>query len=338
MRIAVNGFGRMGKLLLRRLFDIGLGGSVVLVNDCAASPEAVAFLLEFDSVHGRWDRPVAIADGSLVVAGQAIRLQQVARLEELDLKAEAVDLAVDCTGRFKTVDRLAPYFAAGVGRVLVSAPVKDAQALNLVYGVNHRLYDPDRHRLLTAASCTTNCLAPVVKVVHESFGIAQGSMTTIHDVTNTQTLVDRPHKDLRRARSALTSMIPTTTGSATAIGLIYPELAGRLNGHAVRVPQLNASLTDCVFDLQRPATAAAVNDAFRAAAEGSLKGILGIEDRPLVSADYLNDPRSAIVDGPCTMVVNDSHLKIFAWYDNEWGYVCRMADIVAMVGAGGPAS
>ncbi|MFC3231057.1 ArsJ-associated glyceraldehyde-3-phosphate dehydrogenase [Marinibaculum pumilum] len=333
MRVAVNGLGRMGKLLLRRLFDTGLGDRVALVNEPDADAETAAFLLEFDSVHGRWRQPVAAQDGDLEVDGHRIRLQQVDRLEELDLAGCGIDLAVDCSGRFKSAARLAPYFDRGVETVLVSAPVKETAALNIVYGVNHELYDPARHHLLTAASCTTNCLAPVVKVVHERFGIVHGSITTIHDVTNTQTLVDRPHKDLRRARSALTSLIPTTTGSATAIGLIYPELAGRLNGHAVRVPQLNASLTDCVFELARDTTEAEVNAAFNEAAEGPLRGILGFEARPLVSADYLDDPRSAIVDGPCTMVVNRRQLKVYAWYDNEWGYVCRMADILAMVAA-----
>ena len=224
-----------------------------------------------------------------------------------------------------------PYFAAGVKKVVVSAPVKDGGALNLVYGVNHDLYDSSQHRIITAASCTTNCLAPVVKVIHEHLGIKHGSITTIHDVTNTQTMVDRPAKDMRRARSALTNLIPTTTGSATAITLIYPELKGRLNGHAVRVPLLNASLTDCVFEVERPTTAQEVNDLFKAAADGPLHGILGYEDRPLVSSDFLNDPRSSIVDALSTMVVNGTQVKIYAWYDNEWGYACRLADITRMV-------
>jgi glyceraldehyde 3-phosphate dehydrogenase len=213
----------------------------------------------------------------------------------------------------------------------VSAPVKDEAALNLVYGVNHDRYDPARHRIVTAASCTTNCLAPVVKVLHAEIGIRHGSITTIHDVTNTQVMVDRPMKDLRRARSALNSLIPTTTGSATAIGLIYPELAGRLNGHAVRVPLLNASLTDCVFELERATTAEEINGHFARWAEGPLAGILGFEPRPLVSADFVNDPRSAIVDGPSTMVVNGTQAKVYAWYDNEWGYACRLADVARLV-------
>ncbi|MEQ9257789.1 MAG: glyceraldehyde-3-phosphate dehydrogenase, partial [Roseovarius sp.] len=237
------------------------------------------------------------------------------------------------TGVFKTEAKLAPYFEAGVKKVVVSAPVKDGGAANIVYGVNHEIYDPKAHRILTAASCTTNCLAPVVKVVHEAIGIRHGSITTIHDVTNTQTIVDRPAKDLRRARSALNSMIPTTTGSATAITLIYPELKGRLNGHAVRVPLLNASITDCVFEMERETTVDEINGLFKAAAEGPLAGILGYEERPLVSADYVNDTRSGIVDALSTMVVNGTQVKIYAWYDNEMGYAHRLVDVALMVGA-----
>ena len=223
------------------------------------------------------------------------------------------------------------YFDRGVKRVIVAAPVKDAAALNIVVGVNDHLYDPARHRLLTAASCTTNCLAPVVKVVHEAIGIRHGQITTIHDPTNTNVVVDAPHKDLRRARSAMHSLQPTTTGSATAIALIYPELKGRLDGHAVRAPVLNASLTDCVFELQKPTTAADVNRLFEEAARGALAGILDIEHRPLVSVDYANDTRSAIVDAPSTMVTDGTLLKVYAWYDNEMGYACRMVDLANIV-------
>ncbi|MDG1424230.1 MAG: glyceraldehyde-3-phosphate dehydrogenase, partial [Paracoccaceae bacterium] len=233
---------------------------------------------------------------------------------------------------FKTEAALEPYFAAGVKKVVVSAPVKDGPTANIVYGVNTQVYDPDLHQIVTAASCTTNCLAPVVKVIHENLGISHGSITTIHDVTNTQTIVDRPAKDLRRARSALNSLIPTTTGSATAITLIYPELTGKLNGHAVRVPLLNASLTDCVFEVQRPTDVAEVNELFKAAAEGDLKGILGYEERPLVSTDYTNDPRSSIIDALSTTVVNGTQVKVYAWYDNEWGYAQRLIDVALMVG------
>ena len=207
------------------------------------------------------------------------------------------------------------------------APVKVGDVLNVVVGVNHTLYEPARHRIVTAASCTTNCLAPVVKVIHESLGIRHGQITTIHDPTNTNVVVDAPHKDLRRARSAMLSLAPTTTGSATAIALIYPELKGKLNGHAVRAPVLNASLTDCVFELQRETSAADVNALFAQAARGPLAGILGYEERPLVSADYARDTRSSIVDAPSTMVTDGTLLKVYAWYDNEMGYACRMVDL-----------
>lgn len=329
-RIALNGLGRIGKLVLRDLIDTGAGGEIVLVNDPEGDAAQHALLMEFDSVHGRWATPVRATEGALVIAGRPIALAQERTIEALPLAALGVDIVIDCTGVFKTAAKVAPYFAAGVAKVIVSAPVKDGGALNLVYGVNHHLYDGTQP-LLTAASCTTNCLAPVVKVIHEALGIRHGMITTIHDVTNTQTIVDRPAKDMRRARSALLNLIPTTTGSATAITLIYPELKGRLNGHAVRVPLLNASLTDAVFELERATTADEVNALFAAAAEGPLRGILGFEARPLVSGDFRGDRRSAIVDGPSTMVVNGTQLKVYAWYDNEWGYACRMADIVRMV-------
>jgi glyceraldehyde 3-phosphate dehydrogenase len=329
-RIALNGLGRIGKLVLRDLIDSGAGGEIVLLNDPAGDAEQHALLMEFDSVHGRWRTPVSAGEDGLVINGRPLRLTHEKTIEALPLAALGIDIVVDCTGVFKTAARIAPYHAAGVRRVVVSAPVKDGGALNIVYGVNHHLYDGSQ-TLVTAASCTTNCLAPVVKVIHEALGIRHGSITTIHDVTNTQTIVDRPAKDMRRARSALLNLIPTTTGSATAITLIYPELAGRLNGHAIRVPLLNASLTDCVFEVERPTTAAEVNALFAAAAEGPLKGILGYETRPLVSSDFTNDPRSSIVDAPSTMVVGGTQVKVYAWYDNEWGYACRLADIVRMV-------
>ena len=330
-RIAINGLGRIGKLVLRALVDQGIAGEIVLLNDPVGTPDQHALLMEFDSVHGRWGASIAHDADSLTINGARMRLTAARRIEDLPLAELGIDLVIDCTGVFKTAAKIAPYHAAGVRKVVVSAPVKDGGALNLVYGVNHHLYDPATHHLVTAASCTTNCLAPVVKVIHEAIGIRHGSITTIHDVTNTQTMVDRPARDMRRARSALVNLIPTTTGSATAITLIYPELKGRLNGHAVRVPLLNASLTDCVFEVTRATTEAEVNALFKAAAEGPLKGILGYEERPLVSSDYLNDPRSAIIDALSTMVVNGTQVKIYAWYDNEWGYSCRLADIVRMV-------
>ncbi len=329
-RIALNGLGRIGKLVLRELIDTGIDAEIVLLNDPVGDIAQHALLMEFDSVHGRWATPLSHDDGALILNGQRIPLTHEKTIEALALSKLDVDLVIDCTGAFKTAARLAPYFAAGVRKVVVSAPVKDGGALNLVYGVNQHLYDGSQ-RLITAASCTTNCLAPVVKVIHETLGIRHGSITTIHDVTNTQTIVDRPAKDMRRARSALTNLIPTTTGSATAITLIYPELKGRLNGHAVRVPLLNASLTDCVFELEQPTNVDAVNALFKAAAEGPLRGILGYETRPLVSSDFTNDPRSAIIDAPSTMVINGTQLKVYAWYDNEMGYACRLTDIARMV-------
>ena len=333
-RIALNGLGRIGKLLLRRMVDQGLADQIVLINEPGADIEQHALLLEFDTVHGTWSRDIAAEEDALQIGELSIAFRQEARIEDLPLREMEIDVVLDCTGVFKTEAKVAPYYEAGVKKVIVSAPVKDTGALNLVYGVNHDLYDPQKHDLITAASCTTNCLAPIVKVLHEEIGIKHGSITTIHDVTNTQTIVDKAHKDPRRARSALNSLIPTSTGSATAITLIYPELKGRLNGLAVRVPLLNASLTDGVFEMERETTEEEVNGFFKVWAEGPLKGILGYEERPLVSSDYLNDPRSGIVDAPSTTVVNGTQVKVYAWYDNEWGYTCRMADIARMVAAG----
>ncbi|AHM05718.1 NAD-dependent glyceraldehyde-3-phosphate dehydrogenase [Roseibacterium elongatum DSM 19469] len=326
---ALNGLGRIGKLALRPLLE--RGAHMAWINDALGDPAMHAHLLEFDTVHGRWGAAFDHDADSVTIDG--VRLPFVGTRDLSALPLDGVDVVIDCTGAFKTEARLAPYFAAGVKKVVVSAPVKDGPTANIVYGVNHEVYDPAVHGIVTAASCTTNCLAPVVKVLHEAIGIRHGSITTIHDVTNTQTIVDRPAKDLRRARSALNSLIPTTTGSATAITLIYPELTGRLNGHAVRVPLLNASITDCVFEVERPTTVEEVNALFKAAAEGPLNGILGYEERPLVSADYANDPRSAIVDAPSTMVVNGTQVKIYAWYDNEMGYAHRLVDVALMVGA-----
>ncbi|WP_171124229.1 MULTISPECIES: ArsJ-associated glyceraldehyde-3-phosphate dehydrogenase [unclassified Ruegeria] len=326
---AVNGLGRMGKLALKPLLE--KGAKIAWINDGVGNPEMHAHLLEFDTVHGRWDAEFTYDADSVTINGT--RLPFIGTKDLSDLPLDGVDVVIDCTGVFKTEAKLAPYFAAGVKKVVVSAPVKDGPTANIVMGVNEGTYNPAMHHIVTAASCTTNCLAPVVKVIHENLGIRHGSMTTIHDVTNTQTIVDRPAKDLRRARSALNSLIPTTTGSATAITLIYPELKGRLNGHAVRVPLLNASLTDCVFEVERETTTEEVNTFFKAAAEGELRGILGYETRPLVSTDYTNDERSSIVDAPSTMVVNGTQVKIYAWYDNEMGYAHRLVDVALMVGA-----
>ena len=335
MRIGINGFGRIGRLVFRALWGRP-GIELVQVNEAAGDAATAAHLLAFDSVHGRWPQAVQANTRGFFVGTTPVSFSQEKDPTAVPWREAGVEMVLECSGRFKTPATLQPYFdGVGLKRVVVACPVKGeiagAEALNVVYGINHHLYDPDQHRLITAASCTTNCLAPVVKVVQEGFGIRHGSITTLHDVTNTQVVVDGFKSDLRRARSCLQSLIPTTTGSARAIGMIFPELQGKLNGHAVRVPLLNASLTDAVFELQRPATVEEVNRAFEVAANGELEGILGFETRPLVSVDYVNDPRSAIVDGPSTMLVNGTQLKVYAWYDNEWGYSSRMADLVSHV-------
>ena len=332
-RVGINGFGRIGRLALRAATDRGLL-EVVHVNEISGGVETAAHLLEFDSVHGRWDRDISVDGERLEVAGSTIAFSGCADPGAIDWSDEGVDVVLECTGRFRTLESLSPHFQRGARKVIVAAPVKDDAALNVVVGVNDDLYDPSIHDVLTAASCTTNCLAPVVKVIHEGIGIERGSITTLHDLTNTQTIVDAPHKDLRRARAAGTSLIPTTTGSATAIGLIFPELQGRLDGLAVRVPLLNASLTDCVFEVSRPTAVEEVNGLLSAAASGPLDGILGFEQRPLVSVDFKDDPRSAIVDGPSTMVTGGTQVKVLAWYDNEWGYANRMVELATKVAAG----
>ena len=329
IRVAINGFGRMGRLSLRAaLQQTDPGLSFVHINEPAGDAACSAHLLEFDSVHGRWDAGIQAEDAALTVAGQRMTYSRSLNPAEVDWNG--ADIVLECSGKFKTQDKLAPYFAKGIRKIVVSAPMPETDALNIVYGVNHHLYDG--HAIITAASCTTNCLAPLVKVIHEGLGIRHGSLTTIHDITNTQTIIDAPHKDLRRARALGLSLIPTSTGSAKAISAIFPELRGKLDGLAVRVPLLNASLTDCAFEVERATTVAEVNGLLQAAAEGSLAGILGYEERPLVSIDYVNDPRSSIVDAPCTRVINGTQVKILSWYDNEWGYACRMVDLARLVG------
>jgi glyceraldehyde 3-phosphate dehydrogenase len=303
------------------------------INEPQGDAPTSAHLLEFDSVHGRWPHAIDASDGALAIDGTSMTYSRESKPGDVSWGDLGVDVVLECSGRFRTREALAPYFEQGVKKVVVAAPVKGGGALNVVVGVNDDRYDPDEHDIITAASCTTNCLAPVVKAIHEGIGIRHGSITTLHDMTNTQTIVDAPHKDLRRARAASLSLIPTTTGSATAIGLIFPELEGRLNGLAVRVPLLNASLTDCVFEVERPTTIDEVNGLLRAAADGPLAGILGYEERPLVSVDYKDDPRSSVVDALSTMVVNGTQVKVLAWYDNEWGYANRLGELAAHVGA-----
>jgi len=333
MRVGINGFGRIGRLVVRALReqpDLEL----VHVNEPFADAATAAHLLEFDTVHGRYAGSVSVAEGQLKIDGTSVGFSSFGAPGDVPWQSADVDIVLECSGKFRTAELLAPYFDCGVRKVIVAAPVKDERVLNIVMGCNDDLYDSVVHHIVTAASCTTNCLAPVVKVLHEQIGIERGVITTIHDATNTQVVVDAPHKDLRRARSALNSLIPTSTGSATAITMIYPELAGKLNGVAIRVPLLNASLTDAVFTMNRDVTVEEINAHLRDAAGGELQGILGFEDRPLVSADYTNDTRSGIVDGPSTMVVDGRLVKVLIWYDNEYGYAFRMADLAAKVAGG----
>lgn len=330
IRVAINGFGRMGKLGLRA----GWGNpalEIVHINESRGDAACHAHLLEFDSVHGRWGAGrITAEEHAIVIDGKPIGFSMQPDPAKVDWGAMGIDLVIECTGQHKTAATLQPYFDQGVKKVLVSAPVPDP-AINIVYGINHDRYDPAQHTIITAASCTTNCLAPVIQVLQQGLGIRHGCMTTIHDITNTQTIVDVGHKDLRRARACGQSLIPTSTGSAKAITQIFPELSGKLNGVAVRVPLLNASLTDLVIEAERETTVGEVNALFEAAAIGPLKGILGYEVRPLVSVDYTNDPRSAIVDAPSTMVINGTQVKVLAWYDNEWGYVNRMMELAAYI-------
>lgn len=332
LRIGINGFGRMGRLALRAAWGKP-GLSFVQINDPAGDAATLAHLLQFDSVHGRWDAAIASEGDALVIEGVRIPVSRNRELAATDWSG--CDVVIEASGKFRKPDVLQPYLDQGVRRVVVAAPVKAAGALDVVMGVNHHRFDPAVHRIVSAASCTTNCLAPLVKVIHEGIGIRHGSLTTVHSLTNTQVIVDAPHKDLRRARACGSSLIPTSTGSATAIAEIFPELRGRLDGHAVRVPLTNASLTDCVFEVERVTSVEEVNGLLRAAAEGELAGILGYETRPLVSIDFLHDPRSAIVDALSTLVVNGTQVKLYAWYDNEWGYANRLGELVQLVGRAG---
>ena len=340
MRVGINGMGRMGRLALRAAFgaverpydDPRTGNrlEVVHLNEIKGNAESTAHLVQFDTVQGRWRSDIAAESADRIrINGQQLGFSQHATAAEIPWGDLGVDVVLECTGKFLTPETLQGHLDRGAKRVIVAAPVKVGGVLNIVVGVNHHLYDPAVNHIVTAASCTTNCLAPVVKVVHEALGIRHGQITTLHNPTNTNLVVDAPHKDLRRARSAMVNLAPTSTGSATAIALIYPELKGKLNGHAVRVPALNASLTDCVFELNRATTAEEVNALFAAAAQpGSpLAGILGYEPLPLVSADYARDTRSSIVDGLSTMVTDGTLLKVYAWYDNEMGYATRMVDL-----------
>ncbi|EKO3926002.1 ArsJ-associated glyceraldehyde-3-phosphate dehydrogenase [Vibrio metschnikovii] len=330
IKVGINGFGRIGRLALRAAYDWP-ELEFVQINDVAGDAATLAHLLEFDSVQGRWHHPV-LADGDSIMIGQhKIQTSQQKAIDAVDWSG--CDVVIEATGKHRKTELLNLYLAQGVKRVVVSAPVKEPGVANIVVGVNDHIFNPDQHRIVTAASCTTNCIAPIVKVIHEKLGIEQSSFTTIHDLTNTQTILDAPHKDLRRARACGMSLIPTTTGSATAIVEIFPDLKDKINGHAVRVPLANASLTDIIFDVKRDTTADEVNALLKAASENELKGILGFEARPLVSIDYKGDQRSTIVDALSTMVVGKRMVKIYAWYDNEMGYATRTAELVRNVGS-----
>mgnify|MGYP001064719620 FL=1 len=325
IKVGINGFGRMGRLVLRAAWSWP-EVEFVHINDPAGDAATLAHLLNFDSVHGKWQYSASGQEEQILIDDKVLTTSHNTGIDDTDWSG--CDIVIEASGKMKTRAKLQAYLDQGVKKVLVTAPVKEEGVLNLVMGVNDDLYDANNHDIITAASCTTNCLAPVVKVLQDKIGIKHGSMTTIHDITNTQTILDAPHKDLRRARACGQSLIPTTTGSATAITHIFPELKGKLNGHAIRVPLANASITDCVFELERDVTETEINALMAEAAEGELKGILGYEERPLVSVDYKTDPRSSIVDALSTMVVNNSQLKMYLWYDNEWGYANRSAELM----------
>lgn len=330
IKVGINGFGRMGRLGLRAGW--GTPDYVIShINEPAGSVEQAAHLLEFDTIHGRWNRNLSFDSHKLFIDHDEIGYSMESDSAKIHWDDLGVDIVLECSGRYKTVQSLDAHFKNGAKKVVVSAPVKDPSALNIVVGVNDHLYNHDKNHLITGASCTTNCIAPVIKVLLKNFEIKHGVITTIHDVTNTQRMVDGFHSDLRRARSGLNSLIPTTTGSATAITQIYPELIGKLNGMAIRVPLLNSSLTDCVFEVDRATTVDELNDNFKKESEGSLRNILGFEARPLVSTDYINDPRSSIVDGLSTMVIDETLVKVIAWYDNEWGYMNRLMELTKKI-------
>ena len=325
--LAVNGIGRIGKLVVKLLVQNQY--NLTHLNEINGNTDSLMHSIEFDSIHGKWQANIEDGKDEIKIDGKSIKATFVENINDLSL--DNVDIMIDCTGVYKSSSKLQKYFDKGVKKVIVSAPINEDNIVNIAYGVNHNIYKPKEHNIITGASCTTNCIAPIIKVLHENIGINHGSITTIHNLTNSQTLVDIPHNDLRRGRSAINNLIPTTTGSAKAISLIYPELKGRLNGHAVRVPILNSSLTDCVFEMKSSTNKDQINNLLKSASENELKNILGYEERPLVSTDFINDPRSSVIDSLSTMVVNDTQVKIYAWYDNEWGYANRLVDIVNMV-------
>lgn len=329
IKIGINGFGRIGRMVLRAAWERD-DFSFVQINDPGGDVATLAHLLNFDSVHGRWQHEAVAEKNTLIIDGKRIHVTHERSVSANDWSA--CDVVLESSGFMRSKELLTPFIEQGVKRVVVSAPLSDESIPNIVMGVNDSVFNPDTHSIVTAASCTTNCLAPLVKVVHEHFGIKHGSITTVHALTNDQSLLDAPHSDLRRARATANSLIPTKTGAATAIGTIIPELKGKLDGHAVRVPLTQGSLTDAVFELEKATSAAEVNAALKKASESHLKGILGFEEKPLVSVDFKTDSRSSIVDALSTLVVNGTHLKLYSWYDNEWGYANRAADVIQLVG------
>ncbi len=331
IRVGINGFGRIGRMVLRTAWHPSSGLEFVHINDISGEPDCAAHLLKYDSIHGRWDRSVGSSSNSLIVDGRTIGYSMAETPDAAEWQSRGVDLLLECSGKFKTMAALQPYLDQGIKKIIASTPIRDPLVLNVVMGVNDPLYDPGRHTVLTAASCTTNCLAPVVKVILDHLGIQRASLTTIHCINNTQSIVDQYRPDWRRARASTLSMIPTSTSAAQAIVQIFPELAGKIDGLAVRVPLLNASLTDMVFEVKRPTSVAEVNGYLKAAADGPLQGILGYETAPLVSIDYTNDPRSAVIDALATKVIDGSHVKVLAWYDNETGYANRLVELVQKV-------
>jgi len=327
-KIAINGFGRIGRPVLRRLLDKGL--EVVAINDLADA-KTLAHLLKYDSIYRNYDKKVDSAEKAIIVDGKKIEVLAEKDPERLPWKKMRVDIVLECTGSFTDSAGASKHLAAGAKQVIISAPAKDAGIPTYILGVNADGFDPGKDKIVDMGSCTTNCLAPIAKVLNDNFQIVWGFMTTTHSYTNDQKILDLSHKDLRRARAAAINIIPTSTGAAKAIGKAIPELEGKLNGIALRVPTPTVSVLDLVVDVEKPATIQEINKAFKKAAEGNMAGILGVEEVPLVSSDFIGDSRSAIVDAGLTMA-SGNLLKVVGWYDNEWGYACRLADFAEFVG------
>lgn len=332
VKVGINGAGRIGKCVLRAALN-NPDVEVVAINDLG-DPEHMAVLVKYDSIHGNLKEDCYVEDGYLVIDGKKIRLLADRDPANLDWSAEGVEVVIECTGAFRDREKAAKHLGGTVKKVIISAPAKN-EDITIVMGVNEDKYDPANHHIISNASCTTNCLAPFTKVLLDNFGIKKGLMTTVHSYTNDQRLLDTPHKDLRRARAAAESIIPTTTGAAKAVALVIPELKGKLNGFALRVPTPNVSVTDLTVELEKEVTKEEVNDALRKAAEGPLKGILGVSDLPLVSKDFNGDSRSSIVDAELTEVIGGNLVKVVSWYDNEWAYSNRLVDLAKYIASKG---